>query len=358
MNRNQQIKANKGRAAISNRTGRFETLNHEPFDDGWGTLDGPAETISTTLTVDTAKTVINYNQSPDISFDRSINPYRGCEHGCVYCYARPTHTWLGLSAGLDFESRLFYKPDIAECLQTELSHPKYQCQAIALGVNTDAYQPVERKLGLTRQTLEILAETQHPVVMISKSSLIERDLDILTELARSNLVHVSISITTLDRKIARRLEPRAAAPQRRLKTLAKLSEAGIPTSAMIAPLIPLLNDSELETIMRQAKQAGARSAAYVLLRLPHETRELFKEWLLIHAPLKAEHVMSLIRDTRAGKENDANFGRRMRGTGEYASVLEQRFNLSYRKLGFYRMPTLDTERFKPPQPVTGQLSIF
>ena len=354
----QPPKSLKGRASISNRTGRFESLKHEDFDDGWETLDAPQQKIQTTLTADSAKTVISYNQSPDLRFDRSINPYRGCEHGCVYCYARPTHTWLGLSAGLDFESRIFYKPDIAECLRTELIHKKYQCRPIAVGVNTDAYQPVERTLGLTRKSLEVLAEAQHPVLMITKSSLIERDLDILTEMARSNLVHASISITTLDCSIARRLEPRAAAPQRRLQTVARLAQAGIPTSLMIAPLIPVLTEPELETIMNYAHQAGALSASYVLLRLPHETRDLFNEWLQIHTPLKAKHVMSRVRDTRAGKENDCNFGSRMRGSGEYASTLTQRFNLAYARLGLNPMPTLNTERFKPPRPNVGQLSLF
>ncbi len=348
----------KGRASVSNRTGRFESFKHEDFDDGWGTLDAPQEKIQTTLTIDNAKTVISYNQSPDLRFDRSINPYRGCEHGCVYCYARPAHTWLGLSAGLDFESRLFYKPEIAACLRAELSHKKYRCRPIAVGVNTDAYQPVERKLGLTRKSLEVLAEAQHPVLMITKSSLIERDLDILAEMARSNLVHASVSVTTLDRNIARQLEPRAAAPQRRLDTVAKLTEAGIPTSVTVAPLIPVLTDAELESILSAAKQAGAISAGYVLLRLPHEIRDLFEEWLQVHAPLKAAHVMSRIRDCRAGKENDPNFQSRLRGTGAYASLLEQRFGLACEKLKFGTMPILNTELFKPPEPVIGQLSLF
>ena len=259
----------KGRGALSNQTGRFETLIREDFDDGWDDPDKYPATIPTQLFVDTAKTVITYNQSPDVPFDRSINPYRGCEHGCVYCFARPSHAYLGLSPGLDFETKLFYKPDAPELLKVELSAKNYRTAPIALGINTDAYQPVERQLRLTRRLLEVLNETHHPVSIVTKSSLIERDLDLLTSLARDNLIHVCLSITTLNPDLARRLEPRAAAPKRRLQTLATLADAGIPVSVLVAPLIPMLNDSELEKILQLSRDSGAVDAGYVLLRLPH-----------------------------------------------------------------------------------------
>jgi DNA repair photolyase len=348
----------KGRAAVSNRSGRYEPQIHEAFDDGWGTLESLPETIATTLTVDTARRVITYNQSPDVPFDRSINPYRGCEHGCIYCFARPTHTWLGLSAGLDFETRLIYKPNAPERLKEELASPKYRCQPLALGINTDAYQPVERRLELTRSLLEVLSEAHHPVSIVTKSSLIERDLDLLAPMAADRLLQVSLSITTLSRPLARRIEPRAAAPQRRLQTIEKLAEAGIPTSVMVAPLIPVLTDSELETVLAAAKAVGARSADYVLLRLPHETKELFKEWLAANEPLKAEHVMQRVRDTRSGKEYDAAFGKRLRGEGLYANLLAQRFRLAKKRLGFAELPPFDTGLFTPPVLSGQQMSLF
>ncbi|MGH8477586.1 MAG: PA0069 family radical SAM protein, partial [Methylococcales bacterium] len=284
--------ARKGRGAVSNSSGRYESFVHEAFDDGWNSTDEAAETLKTTLSVDTASRVITYNRSPDVGFDRSVNPYRGCEHGCVYCFARPTHTWLGLSAGLDFESRLFYKPDAPERLREELAEPKYQCQPLALGINTDAYQPVERKIGLTRRILEILCEVNHPVTLVTKSALIERDFDILTKMAAKGLVSASISITTLNRNLARRLEPRAAAPERRIETLHRIAAAGIPAGLLLAPVIPVLTDGEMEKILRTAREAGALSAAYVLIRLPHEVATLFGQWLTAHEPLKADHVLS------------------------------------------------------------------
>ncbi len=348
----------KGRAAVSNPSGRYESRSHETFDDGWGTLETLPEAIPTTLTVDTARQIITYNRSPDVPFDRSINPYRGCEHGCIYCFARPTHTWLGLSAGLDFETRLFYKPDAPERLKEELASPKYRCQPLALGINTDAYQPVERRLELTRSLLEVLSEAHHPVSIVTKSSLIERDLDLLTAMARDGLAQVAVSITTLSRRLARTLEPRAAAPQRRLQTIARLAESGIPTSVMVAPLIPVLTDSELETILDEAKVAGAQSADYVLLRLPHETRMLFKEWLAANQPLKAERVMERIRDTRGGREYDATFGKRLRGEGAYADLLAQRFRLATKRLGFGKTPSFNTELFTPPRIAGQQMSLF
>ncbi|MDD1611660.1 MAG: PA0069 family radical SAM protein, partial [Methylococcaceae bacterium] len=265
----------KGRGALSNRAGRFETETREVFDDGWGSLDDLPERLPTSLSIDAAKTVISYNQSPDVPFDRSINPYRGCEHGCAYCFARPSHAYLGLSPGIDFETRLFYKPDAPELLREELSARRYRPAPIALGINTDAYQPVERKVGLTRRILEVLQESRHPVSIVTKSALVERDLDILQDMAAAGLVQVAVSVTTLQAELARRLEPRAAAPKRRLQTIERLAAAGIPVSVLVAPLIPMLNDEELENILRESRKAGAVDAGYVLLRLPLELHDLF-----------------------------------------------------------------------------------
>ncbi len=347
-----------GRGAISNPDNRFESTQRELIDDGWDSLDQPLEPIRTTLTIDSAKTVISYNQSPDIPFDRSINPYRGCEHGCVYCFARPTHAYLGLSPGLDFETKLFYKPDAATLLREELGKRNYQPQPIALGINTDSYQPVERTVGLTRQILEVLQETRHPVTIVTKSAMIERDIDILAEMAQQNLISVALSITTLNRDLSRRLEPRAAAPQRRLETVQKLSDAGIPVSVLIAPLIPVLTDSELETIMEQSRHAGARSCGYVLLRLPHELKELFQQWLHEHQPLKAEHVMNRIRDCRGGKEYQAEFGTRMSGEGIFADLLRQRYQRAMKRLEFGGMPELETQHFIKPRKEKTQMELF
>jgi DNA repair photolyase len=347
----------KGRGALSNQTGRFEQLTKEDFDDGWDDPDKYPAKISTQLFVDSAKTVITYNQSPDVPFDRSINPYRGCEHGCVYCFARPSHAYLGLSPGLDFETKLFYKPDAPELLKVELAAKNYRPAPVALGINTDAYQPVERQLRLTRRLLEVLNETHHPVSIVTKSSLIERDLDLLTSLARDNLIHVCLSITTLNLDLARRLEPRAAAPKRRLQTLATLADAGIPISVLVAPLIPMLNDSELEKILQLSRDAGAVDAGYVLLRLPYELKDLFTEWLQTHEPLKATHIMNCIYDSRGGKAYDSKFGVRMRGTGQYAELLAQRFHLAMKKLAFPGFPPLNSGLFRP-KPMSGQIDLF
>lgn len=347
----------KGRGADGNPDNRFDQHHYEAIDDGWGNLDAPTEPLQTSLQADRARSVINYNDSPDIPFDRSINPYRGCEHGCVYCFARPTHAYLGLSPGLDFETRLFYKADAVTLLKRELAKPGYRCAPVALGINTDAYQPVERQLGLTRQLLEVLAEHGHPLSIVTKSALIERDLDLLTDLAARGLVHVMLSITTLKRDLARRLEPRAAAPQRRLQTLQTLAEAGVPVGVMVAPLIPVLTDSELETILTQARAAGAASGGYVLLRLPHEVKTLFQDWLQVHAPLSAEHVMNRMRDCRGGKDYDARFGARMRGQGVFAELLAKRFKKAYRDLGFPGLPALQTGCFQVPGAVT-QMPLF
>jgi DNA repair photolyase len=347
----------KGRGALSNQTGRYEQLTKEDFDDGWGDPDKFPSQIATQLFVDTAKTVITYNQSPDIPFDRSINPYRGCEHGCVYCFARPSHAYLGLSPGLDFETKLFYKPNASDLLKAELSAKNYRPAPIALGINTDAYQPVERQLKLTRRILEVLHETNHPVSIITKSSLIERDLDLIAPMAKQGLIHIGLSITTLNSDLARRLEPRAAAPKRRLQTLAILSEAGIPVSVLIAPLIPILNDGELEKILQLSRESGALDAGYVLLRLPHELKDLFTEWLNTYEPLKADHVMNRVYDSRGGKAYDSTFGLRMRGTGQYAELLAQRFRLAMKKLDFPGLPPFNTGLFRTTA-ITGQMDLF
>lgn len=347
----------RGRGATFSPDNRYSAHRQEALDDGWGSLDAPLEPLRTTLTLDSSRTVISYNNSPDVGFDRSINPYRGCEHGCVYCFARPSHAWLGLSPGLDFESRLFYKPDAPELLKHELAARAYRPAPIAVGINTDAYQPVERKLKITRRILELLVECRHPFSIVTKSALIERDLDLLHAAAAQRLVSVVFSITTLDRALARRLEPRAAAPQRRLDAVKTLSDAGIPVSVLVAPLIPVLTDGELETILEAAHAAGARAAGYVLLRLPHEVKELFEAWLATHEPGRAAHVMSRIRDTRGGKDYDSRFGVRMRGTGDYAELLAKRFAMAERRLGFGDFPQLDVSRFRPPR-ITSQLELF
>ena len=346
----------KGRGALGNPANRFAVMNRELVDDGWGTPGRRPEPIRTTLTVDRARTVISYNTSPDVPFDRSINPYRGCEHGCIYCFARPTHAWLGLSPGLDFESRLFYKPDAAALLKEEINKKNYRCRPIAVGINTDAYQPVERKLGITRAILEVLAEHKHPLSIVTKSALIERDIDILAALAQQRLVHIAVSITTLDQHLARALEPRASTPGRRLGIVERLSAAGIPVMVLVAPLIPVLTDSELETILSAARDAGASSAGYVLLRLPHELGEMFAEWLEVHAPGKAGHVMNRIRDCRQGKDYDAGFGKRMTGEGVFAQLIQKRYRLAMQKLDFPGTEDLDTTLFRPA--TAAQMALF
>ena len=350
----------KGRGTLSNAVGRFEPHQRAAIDDGWGSADEPALPLETSLIEDTTRTIIARNQSPDIPFDRSINPYRGCEHGCVYCFARPTHAYLGLSPGLDFESRLFYKPRAAELLRGELSKPSYRCQPMALGTNTDPYQPIERKLVITRQILEVLAEFNHPVTIVTKGALVQRDIDILAPMAARRMARVAVSITTLDRTLARRMEPRAATPERRLETIRALSEAGIPASVMAAPMIPGLNDHELEAILEAARDHGASAAGWVLLRLPLEIKDLFTEWLETNAPLRARHVLSLVRDTRHGKHNSAEWGERMRGDGAYADLIGQRFRLALKRLGLdqrERTP-LDVSQFRPPPKKGDQLSLF
>ncbi len=340
----------KGRGALSNPVGRFERASLEAVFDGWYTEAEPAS-VPTTLEPDKARGIITTNDSPDIPFEQSINPYRGCSHGCSYCYARPSHAYMGLSSGLDFETRLFYKADAGKVLEQELARPGYVCKPITIGANTDPYQPDEREMKVTRSILEVLTRTRHPVSLITKGALILRDLDLLTDLARDNLVSVAVSITTLDNETKRVMEPRAASPQARLRAVRELNEAGVPTGVMVAPVVPAITDHEMEAILEAASGAGARWAAYVLLRLPYEIKDLFREWLAQHFPDRAAHVMSLIHDMRGGRDNDPNFGARMRGTGPIAELLRNRFKIACRRLnlssGGREIPS-PTHLFRPP----------
>ena len=348
----------KGRGALSNPQGRFDRTGIEAVDDGWHQEETP-DSVATSLQPDRAKGVISTNDSPDIGFDYSINPYRGCEHGCIYCYARPSHAYMGLSSGLDFETKLFYKADAARVLETELAKPRYVCKPIMLGANTDPYQPAERKLEVTRSILKVLAACRHPVSVITKGVLIARDIDVLSELARNGLTKVVVSITTLDAEVKRTLEPRAASPQARLKTVRLLADAGIPVGVMVAPVVPAITDHELESILEAAVAAGASRASYVMLRLPYEVKDLFREWLAQHFPQRAQHVMSLVRDVRGGRDNDPNFGTRMRGTGAYADLIRARFTVASRRLGLEsaRSQPLDTTLFRPPGGSSPQLQL-
>jgi DNA repair photolyase len=315
--------------------------------------------LKTTVTAEHPKSIINRNKSPDLPFNQSINPYRGCEHGCVYCYARPAHAYVDLSPGLDFESRLFSKPDAAVLLRKELARSHYRCEAISLGANTDAYQPIERRLAITREILQVLADCRHPVTIVTKSSLVERDIDLLAPMAAQGLAQVFVSITSLDRELSRRMEPRAAAPQRRLQSIRALAAAGIPTGVMFAPVIPALNDEHLENVIRAAADAGATYAGYVMLRLPREVNPLFKEWLAVHYPLRAGRVMGRVRDVRDGNESDAEFGRRMKGTGPIAELIAQRFTRACREHGLNRSRhAFNTAAFIPPSEQRPQLELF
>ena len=343
-------------------------MARESFDDGWTPEDAPANELKTEVAIERARSIVSRNDSPDVGFDRSINPYRGCEHGCIYCYARPSHAYLELSPGLDFETKLFAKTNAAELLRETLAKPGYVARPIALGANTDCYQPIERKFRITRQVLEVLAECQHPVTLVTKSALVERDLDLLAPMAQKNLVKVYVSIGTLDRELARKLEPRAASPQRRLDILKKLHAHQVPCGVMVAALIPALNDKTMEHVLEAAAQAGAAEAAYVIMRLPNELKDLFREWLAEHYPQRAAHVMSVVRDMRGGKDNDARFGARMTGTGNYAELMEKRFDIACRKFGLNSREApraraeLDCSRFKPPQMAantgSGQMTLL
>src|SRR6476659_1915504 len=321
------------RGARSFLQGRFESAAREPFDDGWTPDERPQSELNTEVTIERARSIVSHNDSPYVPFDQSINPYRGCEHGCIYCYARPSHTYLELSPGLDFETKLFAKTNAAELLRAALAKPGYKPQSIALGANTDCYQPIERKHRITRSILEVLAECEHPVTLVTKSALVERDLDLLGPMAAKNLVKVFVSIGTLDRELARKLEPRAASPQRRLDVLKNLSKNNVPCGVMVAALIPALNDKTLEHVLEQAAAAGAAEAAYVIMRLPNELKVLFKEWLAAHYPQRADHVISIIHQMRGGRDNDPAFGTRMSGTGNYAALIEKRFDIACRRFG-------------------------
>ncbi|MDE3176620.1 MAG: PA0069 family radical SAM protein [Pseudomonadota bacterium] len=352
--------ARRGRGAPSNATSRFDALRRESLDDGWG--HDAAEPLQTEVAFERPRTIITRNESPDISFDRSINPYRGCEHGCSYCFARPTHAYHGLSAGLDFETKLFVKENAAALLEKELAAPKYRPAVIALGANTDAYQPIERQYRVTRAVLEVLARTDHPVGIVTKSNLVVRDLDLLAPMAAKGLAKVYVSVTTLDRDLARRMEPRAPTPERRLEAIAQLAEAGVPVGVLAAPIVPAINDDEIEKILARAYAAGAREAGYVTLRLPLELRDLFREWLAVHFPDKLKHTLSLVQSMHGGKDYESQWGRRMAGSGPYAWMIGRRFEIAARKLGFREKAYgLRSDLFKPPvtQPeAPRQLSLF
>jgi len=359
-------KAIKGRGAASYVTGRFEKTVRRGEDDGWGSVydtavdggDALPPHPATSVTEERARSIISRNDSPDVGFSQSINPYRGCEHGCVYCFARPSHAYLDLSPGLDFETKLYAKTNAVERLRHELAKPGYVPSQIALGINTDAYQPIERRYGITREVLEVLAECRHPVSFVTKSGLIERDVDLLAAMARERLVTVYFSITTLDNKLASKMEPRATAPHGKLRAMRALHEAGVPVGVMVAPVVPMITDRELEHILEAAHAHGARAAGYVLLRLPHELKEVWREWLQLHFPDRAAHVMSLIRQMRGGKDYDSGWGTRMRGEGPFAQLIAQRFAKAHARLGFGRLPALDASRFVPPRKPSPQADLF
>jgi DNA repair photolyase len=349
----------RGRGARSNRTGRFEALQHEAFDDGWDLDEEGSAQIATIVQPMKSKTVIARNTSPDVGFDRSINPYRGCSHGCIYCYARPAHAYLGLSPGLDFESRLFFKPEAGRLLAAELSRKSYKPAVIHIGGDTDPYQPDEKRLRVTRQVLETLQRFRHPFSIITKSALIQRDLDILGEMGRAGLARAAVSITSLERRLARSMEPRAATPERRLEALRRLSEAGVPTIVMFAPAIPSLNDHEMEAVLQRAAEAGALGAGYVALRLPMEIKDLFEEWLATDHPDRAKRVMSLVRQMRGGAAYQSEFGRRMTGDGPVAESMRQRFALAKKRFGLDKpLPPLDVSQFARPAAPDNQLQLF
>jgi DNA repair photolyase len=349
---------NRGRSAGINPSGRFEPVSRHVFDDGWNSLE-ELPPFKTEVQVEKPRTIITRNESPDISFDRSINPYRGCEHGCVYCFARPTHSFMGLSPGLDFESKLFAKPDAARLLDKELSKDGYQPRTIAIGTNTDPYQPIEKQYRIMREILEVLEARGHPVGIVTKSALVTRDIDILSRMAERGLAKVALSVTTLDRMLARTMEPRASTPTKRLEAIRQLSDAGIPASVMVAPIIPGLTDQEMERILDSARAAGAREAGYVLLRLPLEVAPIFKDWLLRHYPDRYRHVMSLIRSMRDGKDYDSEWGKRMKGSGPYAWQIGRRFEIAAKRLGLNaERRSLRTDQFVAAAKATEQLMLL
>jgi DNA repair photolyase len=350
------VERRRGRGAASRRSGRYEPVSREEADDGWGSLE-ILEALKTNIHIEKPRSVITRNDSPDISFDRSINPYRGCEHGCIYCFARPTHAYVGLSPGLDFETEIFVKEGAAQILERELSAPGYVAKTLAIGSNTDPYQPVEKRHRIMRSLLEVLSRANHPVGIVTKSALIARDIDLLAPMAEKGLVKVAISVTTLEPTLARVMEPRAASPERRLETISKLASAGVPVAVMTAPIIPAINDSEIETILTRAHAAGAREAGYIMLRLPLELRDLFSEWLVAHFPAKARHVLSLVRSTRDGNLYDASFDKRMKGAGPYAWMIGRRFEVAAARLGFTQT-RLRTNLFRAPNRAEEQLTLF
>ncbi|WP_257387370.1 PA0069 family radical SAM protein [Tahibacter caeni] len=350
----------KGRGSRVNPAGRFEVTTHEAVDDGWYQDGEPVAPPRTTVIEERARHIVTQNASPDIPFDASINPYRGCEHGCAYCYARPSHAYLNLSPGLDFETRLFAKTNAAAVLRQDLARRGYRCSAINIGANTDCYQPIEKRYRVTRQVLEVLSACHHPCTIITKNSLIERDIDLLADMAARRLVHVFVSVTSLDNRLSSRLEPRASAPHRRLQTIAALSAAGIPTSVNVAPIIPALTDIWIEAIVERAAAAGARSAGYTVLRLPWELKQLWEDWLAIHYPERKQHVLNVLREIRGGELNEPRFGLRMRGEGPYADLIRNRLTLACKKYGIRRRAEvdLDTSRFVPPRPASPQGELF
>lgn len=351
----------KGRGAASYVDGRYAVTVARGEDDGWGSVyedlsDAPRP--QTRVTEERARSIVSRNDSPDIAQSASVNPYRGCEHGCVYCFARPSHAYLDLSPGLDFETRLFAKTNAAEQLQVELARPGYRCVPLALGINTDSYQPIERRYRIARSLIEVLHATSHPFSIITKSAGVVRDLDLIAPMAERGLASVAFSVTTLDNHLSSRMEPRAAAPHARLKAMKTLADAGVPVGVLVAPVIPMINDRELEHILEAAREHGATSAGYVLLRLPHELKQVWREWLQLHYPDRAAHVMSLIQQMRGGKDYDSNFGTRMRGEGPYAQLIAQRFAKAHRRLGFDAPPALDTRQFKAPRKPSPQGELF
>ena len=353
----------RGRGAASHVAGRFEKTRHAAEDDGWDSLHARDDTdldapLRTHVTEERARSIVSRNDSPDIGFSQSVNPYRGCEHGCVYCFARPSHAYLDLSPGLDFETRLFAKTNAAERLRDALSRPGYVPRTITLGINTDAYQPIERRYRIARDCLQVLAEAHHPVSIVTKSALVLRDLDLLAPMAAQRLATVHLSVTSLDNALSAKLEPRAAAPHTRLKTIRALHEAGVPVGVLVAPVIPMVTDRDLEAILAAAREAGASSAGYVLLRLPHELKEIWREWLQLHVPLRAAHVMSLVRQMRGGKDYDSRYGTRMRGEGPFADLLAQRFAKARARLGYGELPPGDVSRFVAPRPLSPQGDLF
>lgn len=358
----------KGRGAASRPPGRFEKRIAIGIDDGWGSVydhsldDAPDVLTSarpeTQVREERARSIISRNASPDVGFNQSVNPYRGCEHGCVYCFARPSHAYLDLSPGLDFETRLFAKTNAVDQLRLELAKPGYRPSMIALGINTDGYQPIERHYGITRAVLQLLAECRHPVSFVTKSALIERDIDLLADLARDQLVQVAFSVTTLDNRLAARMEPRASAPHAKLRAMRRLADAGVPVGVMVAPVVPMITDAELEHILEASRDAGAASAGYVLLRLPHELKTIWHEWLQLHYPDRAAHVMSLMHQMHGGRDYDSTFGTRMRGQGPFAELIAQRFAKVYKRLGFGRLAPLRTDLFIPPRLPSPQAELF